>query len=357
MMHDTMTPSRVDEARWQQVVTRDRGGDGRFVYAVTSTGIFCRPSCPSRRPRRDRVRFFDTSETAAQAGFRPCLRCRPLDPPLDPWLPRIEAACRRLAEVDTVVSLATLARDARTSPHHFLRQFTRIVGVSPRAFTQATRFHVVRRLLRAGTDVTTALFEAGYGAGSRFYEQAAPRLAMPPSTYRTGSAGQRIRYATARSPLGRLLVAATDAGVCAVTLGDADAALVAALRAEFPHATLVGASSVLRARVREVLAFLQGRTPQLDLPLDVRATAFQWQVWTALRAIPVGTTTTYSEVARAIGRPTAARAVARACATNPVALVVPCHRVVPASGDAGGYRWGADRKARLLALEQRRRNA
>lgn len=237
-----MTRSRVDDTRWQQVEARDRAADGRFVYAVTSTGIFCRPSCPSRRPRRDRVRFFDAPDAAAQAGFRPCLRCRPLDPQCDTWLPRIEQACRRLATADAPVPLAALAREARTSPHHFLRQFTRVVGVTPREFADARRFATVRRHLRSGADVTTALFEAGYGSGSRFYEQAAPRLAMPPSTYRTGGAGQHVRYTTARSPLGRLLVASTDTGVCAVSLGESDTALVAALRAEYPKATVARAS-------------------------------------------------------------------------------------------------------------------
>lgn len=348
-----MTRSRVDDTRWQQVEARDRAADGRFVYAVTSTGIFCRPSCPSRRPRRDRVRFFDAPDAAALAGFRPCLRCRPLDPQGDTWLPRVEQACRTIAAAEAPVPLATLAREARTSPHHFLRQFTRVVGVSPREFADATRFAAVRRHLRSGADVTTALFEAGYGSGSRFYEQAAPRLAMPPSTYRTGGAGQHIRYTTARSPLGRLLVASTDTGVCAVSLGESDTALVAALRAEYPKATVARASAPLRAHLQQVLAYLGGRTPQLELPLNIRATAFQWQVWSALRAIPAGTTKTYGEVAAAIGRPTAARAVARACATNPVALAIPCHRVVPASGEAGGYRWGARRKTRLLQLEQR----
>lgn len=353
MMHALMTRSRVDDVRWQQVAARDRAADGRFVYAVTSTGIFCRPSCPSRRPRRDRVRFFESPDAAAHAGFRPCLRCRPLDPTGDPWLPRIEQACRTLATADTSVPLAALARDARTSPHHFLRQFTRLVGVTPREFADATRFAAVRRHLRSGASVTTALFDAGYGSGSRFYDQAAPRLAMPPSTYRTGGAGQRIRYTTARSPLGRLLVASTDTGVCAVTLGESDAALVAALRAEYPKATVGRASVALRAHVQQVLAYLDGRTPQLDLSLDVRATAFQWQVWTALRAIPAGSTRTYGEIARVIGRPTAARAVAGACAANPVALAIPCHRVVPASGGTGGYRWGSSRKTRLLQLERR----
>ena len=353
MMHAQMSRSRVDDTRWQQVEARDRAADGRFVYAFTSTGIFCRPSCPSRRPRRDRVRFFDAPDAAAQAGFRPCRRCRPLDPPGDPWRPRIEHACRTVATADGPVSLAALAREARTSPHHFLRQFTRLVGVTPRAFADATRFAAVRRLLRSGADVTTALFAAGYGSGSRFYEQAAPRLAMSPSTYRTGAAGEHVRFVTTRSPLGRLLVAATDTGVCAVTLGDSEAELVAALRTEYPKATVGRASAPLRAHVRQVLAYLEGRTPQLELTLDVRATAFQWQVWTALRAVPPGSTRSYGEIAVAIGRPTAARAVAGACAANPVALAIPCHRVVLASGGTGGYRWGRGRKARLLQLEQR----
>lgn len=348
------------DARWSLVLARDAAADGRFVYAVTSTGVFCRPSCPSRRPLRERVRFFDSPSEAERAGFRACLRCRPLEAVGDPWVARVERACRDISRASVPPPLAALARRADSSPYHFLRNFKRIVGVTPRAFAEARRFENVKRELRANADVTSAFLDAGYGSSSRFYEGAAPRLAMTPSAYRAGGAGETIRYATAASPLGRLLIAATPRGVCRVALGDDDAALVAGLREEYPRATVVAAAASLRGTVKQVTGHLAGRLPRLDLPVDVRASAFQRQVWDALKAIPRGETRTYGQVALAIGRPTAARAVARACAANPVALAVPCHRVVPTSGGTGGYRWGSARKKALLAREAnpspRRRN-
>ncbi len=348
-------PARTDDAiddRWALVCARDRSADGRFVYAVTSTGVFCRPSCPSRRPRRERVRFYESTDAAQQAGFRACLRCRPLETAADHWVARIERACRDIARASAPPPLATLARRADSSPYHFLRNFKRIVGVTPRAFAEMRRFESVKRHLRAEGNVTTAFLDAGYGSSSRFYEGAASRLAMTPSAYRAGGAGETIRYATTASVLGRVLIAATGRGVCCVALGDDEASLVLSLRAEYPQALVERAPAALRATLTRVTEHLAGRLPTLDLPLDVRATAFQRQVWDALKAIPPGETRTYGEVARAIGRPTASRAVARACASNPVALVVPCHRVVPASGGTGGYRWGRGRKDRLLARER-----
>lgn len=356
MMTDTVvtppvpvTPELFPD-RWRAVLARDRAEDGRFVYAVTSTGIFCRPSCPSRRPRADRVRFFESPADATRAGFRACERCRPNEAG-DPWVSRIARACQLIACADADVPLARLARSAGSTPHHFLRVFTRIVGVTPRQFADARRFESVRRLLRTATDVTSAFVEAGYGSSSRFYERAAPRLGMPPVTYRRGGVGQTIRYTTTRTAVGWMLVASTDVGICGIALDDARARVVERLRTEYPHATLEPTTD-MRDAVRFVLDHLEGRTPRGDLPLDVRATAFQWQVWNALRAIPRGETRTYSDVARAMGRPTASRAVARACATNPVAVVVPCHRVVPAAGGVGEYRWGAARKSALLARER-----
>ena len=349
--HPDMTDDAIDD-RWERVCARDRSADGLFVYAVSSTGVFCRPSCPSRRPRRERVRFFDSTHAAQQAGFRACLRCRPLEAAADPWVARIERACRDIASASAPPRLATLARRAGSSPYHFLRNFTRIVGVTPRAYAEARRFQSVKRHLRSEGTVTTAFLEAGYASSSRFYEGAASRLAMTPSAYRAGGAGETIRYGTAASVLGRVLIAATDRGVCNVALGDDDAALVASLRAEYPRAQIEKVPAMLRATLAQVTEHLAGRRPRLDLPLDVRATAFQRQVWEALKAIPSGETRTYGEVARAVGRPSASRAVARACASNPVALVVPCPRVVPASGGPGGYRWGRERKVRLLAGER-----
>ncbi len=348
------TDDGIDE-RWALVCGRDRSADGRFVYAVTSTGVFCRPSCASRRARRDRVRFFDTPRAAQLAGFRACLRCRPLEAIADPWLARIELACVAIASAAVPPPLATLASQAGSSPYHFLRNFKRIVGVTPRAYADARRFEHVKRHLRIEPTVTTAFLDAGYESSSRFYEGAASRLGMTPSAYRAGGLGETIRYATAASPLGRVLIAATGRGVCSVALGDHDAVLVAALRSEYPRADVEKAPAVLRAMLTRVTGHLAGRLPTLELPLDVRATAFQRQVWEALKAIPAGDTRTYAEVARAIGRPSASRAVARACASNPVALVIPCHRVVPAVGGAGGYRWGRERKQQLLARERTRR--
>lgn len=342
-----------DETRWLAVAAHDRSADGTFVYAVSSTGIYCRPSCASRRPRRDRVAFFGAPADAERAGYRACRRCRPNEPAAgDPWVDKIQRACTYLANVDGHPSLATLARRVGGSPYHLQRNFKRIVGVTPRAYAEACRLRKVKRRLRQGGDVTGAMFDAGYGSSSRFYERAAPKLGMPPATYRRGGAGTTIRYAMVDSPLGRLLVAATDRGVCAIAMAASDRELEASLAREFPAAVRVPDEGALARWTAPIVAHLAGRRPQLDLPLDVRATAFQWQVWQALGAIPYGETRTYADVAAAIGRPRAARAVARACAANPVALAIPCHRVVPAHGAAGGYRWGAERKKALLSLER-----
>lgn len=350
----TVPPPTSDADRWRAVIDRDAGADGRFVYAVTSTRIFCRPCCPSRRPARHRVRFFDTAEAARTAGFRACLRCRPLEMAADPWLARVRRACEYLTAADERVTLAALARRLGASPFHVQRTFTRLVGVSPRAFAEARRFEAVRRELRVQPDVTTAVAAAGYGSSSRFYERDASQLGMAPARYRSGGAGEDIRYVTIDAPIGCVLVAATPRGVCAVSIGNGALDVIAGLRAEFPRASVTEDGRGLRAWVAPVLAHLGGRLPRLDLPLDVRATAYQWQVWNALRAIPHGETRTYGEVAAAIGQPSSARAVARACASNPVALAIPCHRVVPASGGVGGYRWGIDRKRALVDAEQRR---
>jgi len=340
---------------WRAVLARDRDADGRFVYAVRSTGIYCRPSCPSRKPHRDRVEFFETPADAERAGYRACRRCRPLEAmQADPWLERIRRACVYLSNVDGHPTLATLAARIGGSPYHLQRNFKRIVGLTPREYADACRLRTVKRRLRAGRDVTGAMLEAGYGSSSRFYERAAPLLGMPPKTYQRGGAGMDVRYTIVTSPLGRLLVAATPRGVCAVAMGESDQRLERALHAEYPAAAIQPDLGSLAGWTRRILAHLAGRVPRLDLPLDVQATAFQWQVWTALAAIPRGETRSYADVASAIGRPRAARAVARACATNPVALAIPCHRVVPAAGGVGGYRWGPARKRALLARERLR---
>lgn len=347
-------PARTADARrWTAVATRDRDADGSFVYAVTSTGIFCRPSCPSRRPRPERVRFFDAPAEAERAGFRACRRCAPVGArPASPAATAVTRAAAYLRQHATdVVSLSTLAAHVGLSPSHLQRAFTAHTGVSPREFQAACRADHFRGALRAGHDVTTATYDAGYGSPSRVADQKPTGRGLTPSAYRKGAAGEEIRYAVVASALGRLLVAGTARGVCAVKLGASDASLVDALAAEFPGAS-VRAGGLPAGWARAIASAIGGRpatTP--DVPLDVQGTAFQWRVWKALTRIPAGQTRTYTEVATAIGAPTAARAVARACATNPVALVVPCHRVVPSAGGSGGYRWGAERKAALLARE------
>ena len=339
------------DALWTAVIARDRRADGAFFYAVTSTGVFCRPSCPSRRPRRDRVRFFATTAEAAAAGFRACRRCRPTEAASGLSEPLRRAATYLASHVDETVPLERLARIAKLSASHLQRQFTRALGVSPREYQAAMRADRFRRELRDGRDVTSAIYEAGYGSPSRVYERTPTGRGMAPSAYRSGGDGIEIGYTIVSSPLGKLLVAATSSGVCAVKLGDSERALEHDLKQEFRSATIARDRIVAAEWVNAVVARFNNATPPADLPLDVRGTAFQWQVWRALQAIPFGETRSYSDIAAAIGRPAAVRAVARACATNPVCLVVPCHRVVAKNGLPGGYRWGGERKRRLLAIE------
>jgi AraC family transcriptional regulator of adaptative response/methylated-DNA-[protein]-cysteine methyltransferase len=347
------------DAQWSAVVGHDRTADGLFVYAVRSTGIYCRPSCPSRRPARDRVVFFATPAAAREAGFRACKRCRPdaTVAAVDPWVDKISRACVYLANVEGHPALATLAARLGGSPYHLQRNFKRLVGLTPREYADACRLRKVKRQLRRGGDVTGAMLDAGYGSSSRFYERAVPKLGMAPTVYRRGGAGTTIRFAIVDSPnrsLGRLLVAATPRGVCTVAMAASDGDLMQLLAREYPAASIAHDPGALGEWTRAIVAHLAGRQPRLDLPLSVQATAFQWRVWEALATIPYGETRTYSDVAAAIGRPRAVRAVARACASNPVALAIPCHRVVPAAGGVGGYRWGAARKKALLASERQR---
>jgi AraC family transcriptional regulator of adaptative response/methylated-DNA-[protein]-cysteine methyltransferase len=343
----------IDDERWDRVLRRDRAADGQFVYAVTSTGVFCRPSCPSRRPGRDRVRFFETTAAAEHEGFRACRRCRPTSALATPSnVDAIRRASLYLTQhADEVVSLASLGKVARLSPSHLQRQFKRALGVSPREYQAACRADRFRKELRAGRDVTAAMYEAGYGSPSRIYETSPTGRGMQPATYRRGGAGASIGFTTVRCRLGWLLVAATAKGVCAVKLGAGQAAVEADLRREFPAALVSADRFVQRDWVTALLDSLDGHAPTVELPLDVRGTAFQWRVWRALQQIPPGETRSYSDLARAIGRPAAVRAVARACATNPVCLVVPCHRVIAKNGGLGGYRFGTRRKAQLLAGE------
>ena len=339
--------------RWEAVVARDPRFDGAFVYGVSSTGIYCRPTCASRRPRRDRVRFFTDPDAAEQAGFRACRRCRPKESIEPARLVAVRRACEFIAaDPDGRPTLSAIAEHVGLSPSHLQRTFKTLTGVSPRDYGEACRVQRLKHGLRRGHDVTRALYDAGYGSSSRLYERADRVIGMTPGRYRQGGAGITIRYTMTASPLGRLLVGATDRGVCAVKIGDRARELEADLRREYPAATVLRDDARLRKAVAAIVAHLDGRAPHLDLPIDVRASAFQWRVWRELQRIPYGETSTYGEVARAIGRPTAARAVARACASNPVAIVIPCHRVVGANGAITGYRWGPKRKQALIDAER-----
>lgn len=341
----------VDEGRWAAVMSRDARVDGQFVYAVKTTGVFCRPSCPSRRPRRENVQFFLTTTAAAAAGFRACRRCRPTEDRRPAGEAIAKAAAFLEAHADRTVTLTELAGRARLSPAHFQRAFTRTLGVSPREYQAACRARRFRGELRAGADVTSALYQSGYGSPSRIYEAPPTGRGLTPSDYRRGGAGTAIAFTTIACDLGWLLIASTARGICAVKLGDTRQALEDELRTEFPAADVTPGQAVRPVWIKAIVDRLSGSAPAASLPLDVRGTAFQWRVWRALQAIPAGETRSYADVAQAIGRPSAVRAVARACATNPVCLVVPCHRVVAKSGALSGYRWGAGRKARLLAAE------
>ncbi len=340
-------------AKWRAVLARDRRADGTFVYAVRSTGIYCKPSCASRKPRRDRVAFYRTPAAAERQGFRPCRRCRPASPPtIDRWLERIRRACAYLDDLDHSARLATLAAHVGGSPYQVQRHFKRLVGITPRAYVEARRLGAIRRDLRNGGRVTDAIFDAGFGSSSRFYERSAAMLGMAPATYRRGGGGMDIRYTIVDSSLGNVLVAATVRGVCAIAMGESEAALAGELARQYPSATIERDAGPLAEWAGEVVARVNGSRPRIQLPLDVQATAFQWQVWQALAAIPFGQTRTYGEIAGLVGRPRAVRAVARACGANPAAVAIPCHRALGASGALTGYRWGLHRKRALLRHER-----
>ena len=330
-------------------MTRDARQDGRFVFAVRTTGIYCRPSCPSRRPRRDSVEFFLDPRQAERAGYRACLRCKPTE--ISAQAQAVTRARQLLDEAEGVLTLAELGKRVGVSPFHLQRLFKRATGLSPREYQSARRMQQVKQGLRKGDDVTTALYDAGFSSPSRLYEKSHQQLGMTPGAYRSGGAGVTVQYAIVPSPLGRMLVAATPRGLCAVRFGENASELETELRTEFHAATLVRDEAALRPYLRPLLANLRGEIVTIELPLDVRATAFQMKVWEKLREIPAGETRSYSEVAQAIGDPKAVRAVARACASNPVALAVPCHRIVRSDGELAGYRWGLQRKKKLLKLE------
>ena len=340
------------DRRWRAVARRDRNSDGRFVFAVRTTGIYCRPSCPARRPRRDRVAFFDTCGAAEAAGFRACRRCRPkLGDPRASLVARV----RRLidASPDAPPRLARLAEATGLSPWHLQRTFREATGLSPRQYAAAQRLEALKSRLRKGERVTDAIYEAGYGSSSRAYADSQGRMGMTPATYRKGGRGLRLGYTLVDTPLGRMLVAASERGVSAVQFGRGARELVEGLRREYPAAEVVRDRGARADWVRAVVARVNGGVSG-EIPVDIQATAFQWRVFEALRDIPQGETRTYGEIARALGEPGAARAVGRACATNPVAVVIPCHRAVGKSGALTGYRWGVERKEKLLASEAKR---
>lgn len=336
---------------WQATLARDSRADGTFVLAVRSTRIYCRPSCPARRPLRSNVTFFRTREEAEKNGYRPCLRCRPNE--ISATVALVQRAVRQLSESsDENTSFEALARTLGTTPATLRRAFLRVTGLKPRELAEALRLKRFKALIREGKSITDALYETGYGSSSRVYERSNAQLGMTPATYRKGGEGMKLGYTVAKSPLGKVLVAATERGVSAVYLGDAEATLLAELRAEYPRAEIAPATDSFQRWVREIVQRIEGRQPHFELPLDLQATAFQRRVWKELQRIPRGRTRTYSQVAQSLGQPKAVRAVARACATNPVSIVVPCHRVIREDGALAGYRWGLSRKEKLLAQER-----
>jgi AraC family transcriptional regulator, regulatory protein of adaptative response / methylated-DNA-[protein]-cysteine methyltransferase len=341
-----------DEFRWRAVIERDSRRDGAFVFAVSSTGVYCRPSCPARRPRRENVKFFTRPELAEKAGFRECLRCRPRSASGNPQSDMVKEICRYIERhLDEPVTLARLGRAFRQSPFHLQKRFKAALGITPRQYADSCRLRLLKSNLQAGNNVTRAMYDAGYGSSSRLYEKTSSQLGMTPDKYRRGAIAASIRYTCADSPLGRMLVAATDKGICSIQFGGADADLIEGLRREFPFAARKPDKSGLEAWVEALLGKMTGTELNATLPLDIRATVFQRRVWTYLQSIPFGATRSYKDVAQAIGQPRACRAVARACAANPVAVVIPCHRVVRENGDPSGYRWGARRKKKLLEIE------
>lgn len=345
-MPDTATSVTLD-SRWETLSRRESGD---FFYSVKSTGVYCRPDCASRLPRPENVGFYATCEAAETAGFRPCKRCRPRDDSVrTKQAGMIADVCRFIEGAEDVPSLADMAARAGLSPHHFHRRFKAVTGLTPKAYADAHRAKKVREGLAAGEAVTAALYEAGYGSSSRFYERSDAILGMTPKAFQTGGAGD-IRFAIGQCSLGSVLVAQSNKGICAITLGEDAEALIRDLQDRFPKANLIGADKGFEQTVAQVIALVdQGRA--LDLPLDIRGTAFQQRVWQALRAIPAGETRSYAEVAEMIGAPAAVRAVAGACAANALAIAIPCHRVVRTDGALSGYRWGVERKRSLLLKE------
>jgi len=339
------------ERYWRATLARDARADGSFILGVLSTRIYCRPSCPARRPLRRNVVFFGSGEEAEKQGFRPCLRCKPNEK--SGALRLVERAAGELARgEEDILRVATLAGKLGVTPSALRRAFQQVTGLAPRDLADALRLNRFKSLLRAGKNITDALYETGYGSSSRVYERSDAQLGMTPAAYQKGGKGMKLEYTIAKSPMGKVLVAATEKGVSAVYLGEAEQKLISELRAEYPHAEIAPAKESYQRWVGEIVRQIEGKPSSLELPLDVQGTAFQRRVWQELQRIPRGTTRTYTQVAQAMGQPKAVRAVARACATNPVSIVVPCHRVIRGDGNLAGYRWGLSRKEQLLSAER-----
>jgi AraC family transcriptional regulator, regulatory protein of adaptative response / methylated-DNA-[protein]-cysteine methyltransferase len=346
-----MTPV-VEDSRWQAVLARDGGSDGKFVFAVSSTGVYCRPSCPARRPRRENVAFFRRPQEAEHAGFRECMRCRPKALNGNPRQAMIKSICRYIEQhLDEAITLAQLGAEFRQSPFHLQRTFKSVLGITPKQYADSCRIRGFRQHLKAGHSVTRAMHEAGYSSTSRLYSRTASELGMEPGKYRRGAIAAPVRYTCADSPLGRILIAATDKGICSIQFADSDEELEQGLKQEFPYAIRRRDDDALAEVVQNLMRHMRGLATAESIPMDIQATAFQRRVWSYLQSIGFGETRSYSEVAKAIRRPSAVRAVARACAANPVAIAIPCHRVLRSNGDLGGYRWGIDRKKALLEME------
>jgi AraC family transcriptional regulator, regulatory protein of adaptative response / methylated-DNA-[protein]-cysteine methyltransferase len=341
-----------NEVFWKAVTTNDARFDGAFYLGVKTTGIYCRPSCRARLPKRENIDFFPTWQSAEENGLRACLRCKPKDhSAADPLVAKIVKACE-LIETDEGYTLEELASELGLSQFHFQRSFKEVIGVSPKKYAEAKRMEKFKEGLRAGSDVVTAMYDSGFGSSSRLYEKASKDLGMTPAAYKKGGKGMEINYTITDCELGRILVARTIKGLCNVAFADDDSTLEDNLRKEFPNAEIVKDAEVLKEFVDEIVKHLKGKTKRLDLPLDIQATAFQMQVWELLRKIPYGETVSYSQIAEMLGDKNKVRAVARACASNRVAVVIPCHRVVGADGKLTGYRWGVERKEKLLRAEK-----
>ncbi len=341
-----------NDPRWAAVLARDASADGRFVYAVRTTGVYCRPSCAARQARFENVSFHATCADAERAGFRPCLRCKPNGPsPKEQIATKIAAVCRLIEEAEEKPTLQKLAKFAGWSTYHMQRVFKASTGVSPAEYAAANRGKRIHRTLKEESTVTDAIYAAGYSSNSRFYETSTPLLGMTPSHYREGGSGENIAFATGKCSLGPVLVARSERGICAILLGDDPQQLIKDLSGRFPSAKIRRDETEFKGALGNVIQLVDSPQKAIDLPLDIRGTAFQRRVWQALRKIPAGSTATYSDISKSIGDPKSVRAVARACAENPIAVAIPCHRVIAKDGSLAGYRWGLERKRKLLDRE------